>query len=91
MTRPKQIGEPDIARWLTQSISSITDVPPGEVSETAPFTSLGLDSAAAVSLTGELEDWLGIRLDPTLLYDFTTIKDLSAHLAGQLAEKATVT
>jgi acyl carrier protein len=78
-------SQSDIAAWLAHSIAGITGVRPQEVSPVVPFTRLGLDSAAAVALTGELEEWLGRRLDPTLLYDYTTIEALAGHLAQRSA------
>jgi acyl carrier protein len=38
----------------------------------------------AIGLTGDLEDWLGTRLDPTLLYDYPTVAALAKHLAIEL-------
>ncbi|MEL6606584.1 MAG: acyl carrier protein, partial [Cyanobacteria bacterium J06614_10] len=40
----------------------------------------GLDSSAAIGLTGDLEDWLGQSVDPTLLYDYPTVDALVAYL-----------
>lgn len=49
----------------------------------AEFDRLGLDSAMAVAMIFDLEEWLGIELSPSLLFDHTTIARLSAHLAGE--------
>jgi acyl carrier protein len=46
-----------------------------------PFTELGLDSMSAVTISGALETALDVDLDPTLLWDYPTIIDLSCHLA----------
>ena len=37
----------------------------------------------AVGLAGELEDWLGRPLSPTLVYEHPTIEALARHLAGE--------
>jgi acyl carrier protein len=70
-----------IADWLATNIGALTGVPASAVAHDAPFARLGLDSAAAVALAGDLEEWLGTSLDPTMLYDYTTISTLSAYLA----------
>jgi len=51
------------------------------ISTSAVFDELGLDSSSAVAMVGDLEDWLGVEIDPTLPYDFPTIETLCAQLA----------
>ena len=48
-----------------------------------PFAAFGLVSREVVELTAELEDWLGRRLSPSLLYDYPSIEDLTQHLITQ--------
>jgi acyl carrier protein len=46
------------------------------------FDNLGLDSAAAVEMMMDLEDWLSRgTLDAVLPYDYPTIRELATHLA----------
>src|SRR5205823_7296959 len=47
----------------------------------APSASYGLGSIHAVSLSGELERWLGRPLAPTLVYDFPSVQALARQLA----------
>lgn len=70
-----------IEAWMVSYIAELLEVEPDEVDPTIPFDSYGLDSSAAVGLTGDLEDWLGHKLDPTLLYDYPTVEALAKHLA----------
>jgi hypothetical protein len=37
-----------------------------------------------VSLTGELEEWLGHVLSPTVFYNYPSIRSLSQYLAGNV-------
>ena len=48
-----------------------------------PFAGFGLGSLQAVGLAGDLEDWLGRPLSPTLVYEHPTIEALARHLAGE--------
>jgi acyl carrier protein len=48
-----------------------------------PFTNFGLNSIDAVSLSGDLEDYLNRPLPATLLWDFPTIEKLSHHLSAE--------
>ena len=78
----------EIEHWLVTKLAEILDLSPAEISVTARFDRYGLDSIAAVSLTGDLEDWLDYELDPVLLYDFPTIQSVAHHLAQELSQQA---
>lgn len=58
---------------------------PRRVQRDTPFSELGLDSVAAVGVSGELSERLGRTLPPTLLFDHPTVASLCAHLAGARA------
>jgi acyl carrier protein len=70
-----------IQGWLVSHLVKEIGIAPDEIDVRAPFESYGLDSMILVSLTGELEDWLGWQLSPNLLYEYTSIEALSQHLA----------
>ena len=75
----------DIDLWLIDYLADLLEVPADAIDPTAHFQELGLDSSLAISLTGDLEEWLGRRVNPTLLYTYTTIESLSNGLAEELA------
>jgi acyl carrier protein len=70
-----------IREWLVSYMSDLLEIEPDEVDVEASFARYGLDSSAAVILTGDLGNWLGKELEPTLLYDYPTIAELAQHLA----------
>jgi len=70
-----------IQAWLIGNLAERLKVSPEDLRTDEPFASYGLDSVAAVSLSSEMEDWLGRRLSPNLLWDHPTIASLSEHLA----------
>lgn len=74
----------EIQDWIASYLAELLEIEPDEVDVTIPFDRYGLDSSAAVGLTGDLEDWLGRELDPTLLYDYPTVEALVQHLTLQL-------
>ena len=76
-----------IQSWLVQKISARLHVPAEQIRPAEPFTSFGLSSMVALSLSGELEELVGLQLPPTLMWDYPTIDSLSHHLA-QLAADA---
>jgi acyl carrier protein len=73
----------EIQAWIVSYLAELLEIEPDEVNPTIPFDRYGLDSSAAVGLTGDLEDWMEKKLDPTLLYDYPTVEALSRHLAEE--------
>jgi acyl carrier protein len=73
--------EKEIQDFIAQAISKVIHVPAGDIDLNISFDRYGLDSAAAVELTGDLEHWLHRKLPPTLLYDYPNIRAVSAYLA----------
>lgn len=73
----------EIQNWLITHVAGLMRVSPEEVHLQEPFTNFGLNSIDAVSLSGDLEDYLNRPLPATLLWDFPTIETLSRHLSGE--------
>lgn len=70
----------EIESWLLHRLAQELEQEDGSIDPTARFASYGLDSMSALVLTGELEDWLGMELPSTLVWDHPTPRDLAAHL-----------
>ncbi|WP_055550579.1 non-ribosomal peptide synthetase, partial [Streptomyces kanamyceticus] len=49
----------------------------------AGYYELGLESVQVLSLVEALQDIVGQELAPTLLFEYTTVRDLAAHLADR--------
>ena len=79
---PPVIDEASIRSWLIDAISTRLKADPKTLRTDVMFDEYGLDSVAAVSLSGSLSEWLGRDLPGTLLYDYSTINELAAHLAS---------
>jgi len=78
--------EAAIEQWLTGQLAELLGVQPEAIDTRQPFVSFGLDSAQAVGLAGDLEDFLGEPLPPTIIWDYPTIEALAAHLANTAGE-----
>ncbi|MCP3805304.1 SDR family NAD(P)-dependent oxidoreductase [Allokutzneria sp. A3M-2-11 16] len=74
---------PEIGAWLTQRVAVAAGIDPDSVDPAVAFDAYGLTSTEAVSVAGELEEWLEVELAPTLLYRYPTIAKLAAFLGGQ--------
>jgi amino acid adenylation domain-containing protein len=77
-----------IQDWLVAQLSTLLAVQPEEIDVREPFASYGLGSTELVTLSGELEEWLGRKLSPALAYEYPTIATLSQYLAGDLDAEA---
>ncbi|MGA9769013.1 MAG: acyl carrier protein [Blastocatellia bacterium] len=73
-----------IQGWLRTQLAESLVTDPAQIDVREPFASYGLSSVAAISLTADLEDWLQIRLEPTLAWDYPTIELLARYLSEEL-------
>lgn len=71
-----------IEQWLVKRLSEELGLDPTRIGIDQPFTSFGMSSVLAVSLSGELEKLVGRRLPPTLVLDYPTIQSVAQHLGG---------
>ncbi len=71
-----------IETWLVDNIAQRLGVNSSEIDIEETFASLGLDSVQAVRLSAELEDYLQVKLSPTLVYDYPNISSLAAYLGN---------
>ena len=76
-----------IQDWLVSWLGAELRIGSEDIDIRQPFSRYGLASAGAVALCGDLEDFLGCRLSPTLLYEYPTIETLARNLvaASELA------
>ncbi|NEQ88092.1 MAG: acyl carrier protein [Moorea sp. SIO2I5] len=73
----------EIQDWLVTYVAQLLEITPDEIEIDIPFDGYSLDSATAVGLSGDLEEWLGCEFEPTLLYDYPTIETLAKYLAEE--------
>jgi acyl carrier protein len=78
-----RVQEEVIQTWLITHVAEQVGMMPQDINVHTPFTEYGLDSMVGVSLAGDLEDWLGLALSPTLLWDYPTIETLAWYLAEE--------
>ncbi|MGW5263735.1 acyl carrier protein [Microbispora sp. NPDC004025] len=63
----------DLRRWLA------------EIDPAVKLRTYGLDSIHALSLCVDVEEAVGLLVEPTLAWDHPTIDDIAAHLTGLLS------
>ena len=70
----------EVREWLVEMIAKRLSMEPAEIPTDQPVTRLGIDSTEAVVISGELQEWLGRRVPPTVVWDHPTIDSLAEHL-----------
>ncbi|GBF80594.1 acyl carrier protein [Aphanothece sacrum] len=70
----------DIENWLISYVSQLLEIEPIKIDTQVSFNEYGLDSSAAIVLTGDLQEFIGSELDPTLLFDYPTIDALANYI-----------
>jgi acyl carrier protein len=78
-------GEQAFQVWLATRIAEYVRQPANAIQLDVPLSEYGLDSVYALTLAGEIEDHLGVSLDPTLMWDYPTLRKLSEALTGDAA------
>ncbi len=71
----------EVQNYIVTYLAEELQIDADSIDVTAPFDQLALDSMTAVGMTGDLQQWLGARIDPMAIYDYPTIEQLSVHLA----------
>ena len=79
-----------IQGWLINKLAQLLEIEPHEVDIHKDFSEHGLDSVAAINLSGELESFLDCRLSPTLLWDYQNIESLSQYLAEKTPQASKI-
>lgn len=76
-----------LAGWLIGRVASYTRLPAAEIDPAAPLTGYGLDSVAALSLCGDIEDEYDLIVEPTVAWDHPTVEALVGYLLGEFGQQ----
>jgi acyl transferase domain-containing protein/acyl-CoA synthetase (AMP-forming)/AMP-acid ligase II/acyl carrier protein/SAM-dependent methyltransferase len=80
----------DVEQWLVIWLARQMNVSASEIDTRRSLDSFNLDSLVALSMVGDLEQWLGRMLSPTLVWNYPTVERLAAYLAGKTEERPAV-
>lgn len=76
--------------WLIAQLAERLGLEPDEIDLDEDFANYGLNSIEAVNLSGDLENILGRRLPPTILWDYPNVATLSEYLAEDTSRDASI-
>jgi acyl carrier protein len=70
----------EIQSWLVAKIAALLGVSPEEIDVQEDLDFYGLESVEAITLSGELSEWVGRDLSPTIVREYPTIIDIARYL-----------
>lgn len=77
----------EIEVWLTDKVTELLGVDAGEIDPEQELATYGLSSVTGVMLTGEIEEWLGLKLEPTIAWEYPTVRKMARFIEGQTQEE----
>jgi acyl carrier protein len=78
-------GDDSVVAWLTRRLAHYVQLPPEQIDPNMSITSYGLDSVYAFALCGEIENVLGVPLEPEQLWELDTVAALTSDLMTRRA------
>jgi acyl carrier protein len=77
-------------RWLTNRLAAYLEMPAAKLDPMVPLAELGIDSARALSLVGDVEDHFDIEVDPTMIFDYPTLAHIADYITVAVAQRHTL-
>jgi len=71
--------------WLVEWMAQELRIDPESIDSNETFLSYAMNSVQAMTMVGDIEAKLGLRLPPTLTWDYPNINALVSHLAERLS------
>ena len=86
MSDIQHLNETELQEWLICYLMEL-GLTPEEIDTTMVFEAHGLDSSGIVGMIGDLGEWTGFELKPSIAYEHPTIEKLSHYLVNNVAVK----
>ncbi|NEE06944.1 acyl carrier protein [Streptomyces sp. SID7499] len=74
----------ELTVWLTERVAEHVEMPAQDIRTDTPLVSYGLDSVYAFAVIAEIEDRLGIALEPTTMWDNPTLDALVTAISQEM-------
>lgn len=74
--------------WLRGRIADSLQLPAADLGDDVPLTMYGLDSLLTAVVLADVEDWLGVDLDPSAMPAQPTLRELGRAIADAAALSA---
>ncbi len=75
-----------IQTWLISALAELLEIKPQQIDVQESLAYYGLNSVEAVTISGDLSDWLGRDISPNVVWDYPTIAAIAQYLASEPSE-----
>ncbi len=82
-TSNSKLNQESIENWLVEQLADVLSLDVDSIDVEESLTRYGLDSIDAVTLVGDLEDWLDLELPDTLFWDHPTIEGAAEFIVDE--------
>lgn len=79
------VPQTQIIDLILTRLAAQTRLPKESIDIQLPLANYGVDSIHALSLCAELEERLGIEIEPTIAWDYPTIEQMAEFLESEMA------
>lgn len=76
----RTVSHSEITEWLKKKVAEEANLLSADVDISLPWSTYGLTSMQILMITGALEQFLQRRVDPSIIWDYPTIKDIAKSL-----------
>jgi acyl carrier protein len=80
-----EFDEAEFRFWLIERLARHLKREPSKIDVDTPLADYGLDSLYALAIVADIEDYLGIPVEATMMWDHPTVAALASALAKQIA------
>ncbi|MDX2599665.1 acyl carrier protein [Streptomyces caniscabiei] len=81
--KPGSMAVEELEKWLVKCVGEYVPDLDEPVDPDQQLGEYGLDSIAVVAFTADVEDRLGIQLEPTAVWDHPTVSRLARYLLSE--------
>ncbi|MFE9650126.1 acyl carrier protein [Streptomyces sp. NPDC006365] len=91
MDKPGSMSLEELENWLVECVGEYVPDLDEPVDPGQQLGEYGLDSIAVVAFTADVEDRLGIQVNPTAVWDHPTVAQLAKYLLTERERQQTAT
>lgn len=77
----------EIGAWIIRWLAEETGVAADDIDPRESPLNYSMSSISATIMVGDIEDWLGVTLEPTLAWDYPSITAIAEHLSTLLEHR----
>ncbi|MCA1750364.1 MAG: AMP-binding protein [Flavobacteriales bacterium] len=82
------LDENALKQWLVAEISRVLELDSGEIDEDVSFAMIGMSSIQGIQISESLSRYIGVRVEPVDLYNYSSVNLLTTYLLEKISTDA---